>query len=147
MCFQLKLIRKEVYLSFLLYILLFVSTDILLYNYIALGKEEDDNSNVDDVREKEDDDNRNVDDVREKEEDDNSNVDDVREKEKRNDEDIEDISINELLDNDNNDNNDNDDLFDNDNNNNRDSRYEIIEKEDIEDNVPFILPFNAVPFP
>jgi hypothetical protein len=133
MCFQLKLIRKEVYLSFLLCILLFVSTDILLYNYIALGKEEDDNSNIDDVREKE--------------EDDNSNIDDVREKEEKNDEDIEDISINELLDNDNNDNNDNDDLFDNDNNNNRDSRYEIIEKEDIEDNVPFILPFNAVPFP
>ena len=107
MCFQLKLIRKEVYLSFLLCILLFVSIDILLYNYIVLGKEEDDN----------------------------------------NEEDIEDISINELLDNDNNGNNENEDLFDNDDNDNRDSRYEIIEKEDIEDDVPFILPFNAVPFP
>jgi hypothetical protein len=135
MCFQLKLIRKEVYLSFLLCILLFASIDILLYNYIVLGKEEDDNNEVDDVREKEEDDNNEVDDVREKEEDDN------------NEEDIEDISINELFDNDNNDNNNDDDLFDNDNNDNRDSRYEIIEKEDIEDKVPFILPFNAVPFP
>lgn len=115
MCFQLKLIRKEVYLSFLLCILLLVSMDILLYNYIVLGKEEDD------------------DDVREKEEDDNNDVDDVREKEEMKDEDIDDISLNEL--------------FDSDNNDNRDSGYEIIEKEDIEDNVPFILPFNAVPFP
>lgn len=112
MCFQLKLIRKKVYLSFLLCILLFVSMDILLYNYIVLGKEENDN-NVDDVIENED---------------------------------IEDISINELFDN-NNGNNDNDELFDSDNNDNRDSRYEIIEKEDTDDNVPFILPFNAVPFP
>ena len=107
MCFQLKLIRKEIYLSFLQSILLFASIDILLYNYIVLGKEEDDN-------------NDDVDDVREKEED-------------KNEENIEDISIKEL--------------FDNDNNGNRDSRDEIIEKEDREDNVPFILPFNAVPFP
>ena len=122
MCFQLKLIRKEIYLSFLLSILLFASIDILLYNYIVLGKEEDDNNDdVDDVREKEEDDN-------------NDDVDDVREKEEdKNEENIEDISIKEL--------------FDNDNNGNRDSRDEIIEKEDREDNVPFILPFNAVPFP
>ena len=91
MCFQLKLIRKKIYLSFLLSILLFASIDILLYNYIILGKEED------------------------------------------KDEDIENNSINELI--------------DSDSNYNRDGRDEIIEKEDIENNVPFILPFNAVPFP
>jgi len=85
------LIRKEIYLSFLLCILLFASIDILLYNYIILGKEED------------------------------------------KDEDIENNSINELI--------------DSDSNYNRDGRDEIIEKEDIENNVPFILPFNAVPFP
>ena len=119
MCFQLKLIRKELYLSFLLCILLLISMDILFYNYIVLGKEENDDNDVDDVRENEE----------------------------KKDEDIEDISINELLDNDNDGNNDNDELFDSDNNDNRDSEYEIIEKEDIDDNVPFILPFNAVPFP
>ncbi|HSF49360.1 MAG TPA: hypothetical protein VLA74_01250, partial [Nitrososphaeraceae archaeon] len=38
---------------------------------------------------------------------------------------------------------------DNDDVNNRDSREEdvIIEKDEEEDDVPFILPFNAVPFP
>jgi hypothetical protein len=102
MCFQLKLIRKEIYLSFLLSILLFASIDIFLYNYIVLGKEENDNNDIDEVREEE--------------------------------EDIEDISINELFDNDNNDNN-------------RDKRDKVIEKEDRENDVPFILPFNAVPFP
>ena len=103
----LQLLRKEIYLSFLLSILLFASIDILLYNYIVLGNEYDKNDDdVDDVREKEDD---------------------------KNEENIEDISINEL--------------FDNDNNGNRDSRDKITEKENIEDNVPFILPFNAVPFP
>ncbi|HEX6294553.1 MAG TPA: hypothetical protein VFZ46_05310 [Nitrososphaeraceae archaeon] len=34
----LQLIRKEIYLSFLLSILLFVSFDILSYNHIVLGK-------------------------------------------------------------------------------------------------------------
>ena len=104
--FHLKLIKKEIYLSFLLSIILFLSIDILLYNYIILGNEEDANNN---------------------------DVDDVREKEEYKDEDIEDTSINEL--------------FDNDNNDNRDNNDEIIEKEDTEENVPFILPFNAVPFP
>jgi hypothetical protein len=117
MCFQLKLIRKEIYLSFLLCILLFASIDLLFYNYIVLGREEDDNNDVDDVREKE---------------------------ENKDEEDIEDNSINELFDND---NNNNDELFDSNNNDNRDSKDGRIEKEDIEDNVPFILPFNAVPFP
>ncbi len=106
--FYLKLIKKEIYLPFLLSIILFASIDILLYNYTILGNEEDDNNN---------------------------DVDDVREKEENKDEeeDIEDTSINEL--------------FDNDNNDNRDNNDEIIEKEDTEENVPFILPFNAVPFP
>jgi hypothetical protein len=105
--FHLKLIKKEIYLSFLLSIILFLSIDILLYNYIILGNEEDANNNdVDDVREKE---------------------------EYKDEEDIEDTSINEL--------------FDNDNNDNRDNNDKIIEKEDTEENVPFILPFNAVPFP
>ena len=104
-----KFIKKEIYLPFLLNIILFSSIDILLYNYTILGNEEDDNNN---------------------------DVDDVREKEEHKDEeeeDIEDNSINEL--------------FDNDNNDNRDNNDEIIEKEDTEENVPFILPFNAVPFP
>ena len=101
--FHLKLIKKEIHLSFLLSIILFASIDILFYNYITLGNEEDD---VDDVRENE---------------------------EYKDEEDIEDTSINEL--------------FDNDNNDNRDNNDEIIEKEDTEENVPFILPFNAVPFP
>ena len=105
--FHLKLIKKEIYLSFLLSIILFLSIDILLYNYIILGNEEDANNN---------------------------DVDDVREKEEYKDEkDIEDTSINEL--------------FDKDNNDNRDNNDKIIEKEDTEENVPFILPFNAVPFP
>jgi hypothetical protein len=105
--FHLKLIKKEIYLSFLLSIILFLSIDILLYNYTILGNEEDANNNdVDDVREKE---------------------------EYKYEEDIEDTSINEL--------------FDNDNNDNRDNNDKIIEKEDTEENVPFILPFNAVPFP
>jgi hypothetical protein len=94
--------RKEIYFAFLLSILLFLNIDILHYNSIALGKEEDDNNDIDEVREEE--------------------------------EDIEDISINELFDNDNNDNN-------------RDKRDKVIEKEDRENDVPFILPFNAVPFP
>jgi hypothetical protein len=106
--FHLKLIKKEIYLSFLLSIILFASIDILFYNYITLGNEEDDDNNND--------------------------VDDVREKEEyKDEEDIENTSINEL--------------FDNDNNDNRDNNDEIIEKEDTEENVPFILPFNAVPFP
>ena len=106
--FHLKLIKKEIYLSFLLSIILFASIDILFYNYITLGNEEDDDNNND--------------------------VDDVREKEEyKDEEDIEDTSINEL--------------FDNDNNGNRDNNDEILEKEDTEENVPFILPFNAVPFP
>ncbi len=106
--FHLKLIKKEIYLSFLLSIILFASIDILLYNYIILGNEDDHNNDDD--------------------------VDDVREKEDyKDEEDIEDTSI--------------DELFDNDNNDNRDNNDEIIEKEDTNDNVPFILPFNAVPFP
>ena len=72
------MLRKEIYLSFLLSILLFVSIDNLFYNHIVLGKEINDDGD-----------------------------------------------------------------------NNRDGRDDnIIEKDEGEDNnVPFILPFNAVPFP
>ena len=71
------MIRKEIYLSFLLSILLFVSTDILFYKHIVLGKENNDN----------DEDNRDSrdDDIIEKDEDDNG------------DKKFEDISINSLL--------------------------------------------------
>ena len=57
--FQLNLIKKEKYISFLLSILLFVSIDISFNNYIVLGKEnDDDNSNDEDKKEKyEDEDN------------------------------------------------------------------------------------------
>ncbi len=97
------MIRKEIYLSFLLSILLFISIDISSYNHIALGQEDDDAE----VIEKEDEENG---------------------------EGFEDVSINELFDD----------------NNNRDTRNdEVIEKEEEydDDAVPFILPFNAVPFP
>lgn len=40
----LQLIRKEIYLSFLLSILLFINIDISFYNHIVLGKENDDSS-------------------------------------------------------------------------------------------------------
>ena len=100
------MIRKEIYLSFLLTILLFITIDISSYNHIVLGKEYDDAE------------------VIEKEEEENG-------------EGFEDVSINELFDDD---------------DNNRDTRNdEVIEKEeeddDDDDAVPFILPFNAVPFP
>ncbi|MDF2738553.1 MAG: hypothetical protein K0S93_2414 [Nitrososphaeraceae archaeon] len=99
------MIRKEIYLSIILSILLFISIDISSYNHIVLGKEYDDAE------------------VMGKEQEENG-------------EGFEDVSINEL--------------FDDNYNNNRDTRNdEVIEKEeeDDDDAVPFILPFNAVPFP
>ena len=96
----LQLIRKEIYLSFLLSILLFVSIDILSYNHIVLGKED---SNDDNKRE-------------------GGGREEVEETE-----DFEDITIK--------------DLFDNDNEEN------IKEEKEEEDDVPFRLPFRAVPFP
>ena len=99
------MIRKEIYLSFLLTILLFINIDISSYNHIVLGKEYD--------------------------------AEVMGKEQEENGEGFEDVSINELFD-------------DNYYNNNRDTRNdEVIEKEeeDDDDAVPFILPFNAVPFP
>ncbi len=138
--------RKEIYLPFLLSILLLLSIDISSHNYNLLGQEDDNrDSNDDNVREdKEEDDNRdsNDDNVREdKEEDDNrdSNDDNVREDKEEEEEDFEDASLNELFDDNNND----------DDNNIREDKEEEEEKDDKEeeDEVPFILPFKAVPFP
>ena len=63
----------------------------------------------------------------------------VREEEKEEEEDFEDVSLEELFD-------------DNDDDNNRDSkdnnvREEEEDEKEEENEVPFILPFNAVPFP
>ncbi|HSF00686.1 MAG TPA: hypothetical protein VLA48_07300 [Nitrososphaeraceae archaeon] len=94
------MIRKEIYLSFLLSILLFVSIDILSYNHIIIGKED---SNDDNKRE-------------------GGEMEEAEEAE-----DFEDITIKELFDDDNEDN--------------------IKEEKEEEDDVPFRLPFRAVPFP
>ena len=114
------MLNKNLYYLILITILLCISIDISYYNYIVLGKE--DNSNdVDNVGEKE------------KEADDNRDN-DVRE-DKEQEEDFEDASLDELFD----DNNDDD---------NRDSKdNNVREEEKEEDDVPFILPFKAVPFP
>jgi hypothetical protein len=115
------LLNKNLYYLILITILLCISIDISYYNYIALGKE--DNSNdVDNVGEKENE----ADDKRDN---------DVRE-DKEQQEDFEDVSLDELFD-------DNDD-------DNRDSKNNNVreeEKEEEDDDVPFILPFKAVPFP
>jgi hypothetical protein len=115
------LLNKNLYYLILITILLCISIDISYYNYIALGKE-DDSNDVDNVGEKE------------KEADDNIDN-DVRE-DKEQEEDFEDLSLDELFD-------DNDD-------DNRDSKNNNVreeEKEEEDDDVPFILPFKAVPFP
>ena len=121
--------RKEIYLPFLLSILLLLSIDISSHNYNLLGQEDDNrDSNDDNVREdKEEDDNR------------DSNDDNVREDKEEEEEDFEDASLNELFDDNNND----------DDNNIREDKEEEEEKYDKEeeDEVPFILPFKAVPFP
>ena len=105
--------RKEIYLSFLLSISLFLIIDISSYNYNVLGQEDDNRD---------------------------SNDNNVREDKDEEEEDFEDASLNELFD----DNNDDD------NNNVREDKDEEEEEEDEkeeEDEVPFILPFKAVPFP
>ena len=69
-----------------------------------------------------------------------SNDNNVREEEKQEEEDFEDASLDELFD-------------DNNDDNNRDSKDNNVREEEEEDEkeeeneVPFILPFNAVPFP
>ena len=114
------MLNKNLYYLIIITILLCISIDISYYNYIALGKE-DDSNDADNVEEKE------------KEADDNRDN-DVRE-DKEQEEDFEDASLDELFD----DNNDDD---------NRDSKdNNVREEEKEEDDVPFILPFKAVPFP
>ena len=107
--------RKEIYLSFLLSILLLLSIDIYSYNQIVLGQEDDDNRDSKDNN--------------------------VREEEKEEEEDFEDVSLEELFD-------DNDDgNRDNKDNNVREEEKEEEDEKEEENEVPFILPFNAVPFP
>jgi hypothetical protein len=115
------LFRKEVYIPFLLSILLFLSIDISSYNYIVLGKEDDSKDNVKDEKEEKSDDRDSEDNVKDEEE-----------------EDFEDISLDELFDDNNAD--------DGEDNVNDEKEEEKDEKEE-KDEVPFILPFNAVPFP
>jgi hypothetical protein len=131
----LQLFRKEIYLPFLLSISLFIIIDISFYNHIALGQNGDDDnrdSKDNNVREEE-------------KEDDDGNRDskdnNVREEEKEEEEDFEDASLEELFDDNNDDGN-----RDSKDNNVREEEEEEDEKEE-ENEVPFILPFNAVPFP
>ena len=124
----LQLIRKEIYLSFLLSILLFVSINILSYNHIVLGKGD---SKDDNRREGEGGGER-----EEPEEKGDSKDDNRREGEgggeREEPEDFEDITIEEL--------------FHDDNEDNIKEENKEEEKEE-EDDVPFRLPFRAVPFP
>jgi hypothetical protein len=132
----LQLFRKEIYLPFLLSISLFLIIDISFYNHIALGKNGDDvNRDSKDINVKDE----------EKQDDDDNNRDskdnNVKEEEKQEEEDFEDASLDELFDDNNDDNN-----RDSKDNNVKEEEEEEDEKEE-ENEVPFILPFNAVPFP
>ncbi|MCJ7637978.1 MAG: hypothetical protein MUO21_10855, partial [Nitrososphaeraceae archaeon] len=60
--------RKEIYLPFLLSILLFLSIDISFYNYIVLGKEDDSKDNVKEEKEERDDNRDSKDNVKEEKE-------------------------------------------------------------------------------
>jgi hypothetical protein len=105
----LQLLRKEIYLSFLLSILLFVSIDILSYNHVILGQEDS------------------KDDNKKEEEEEEEGVGGGGREEEEEAEDFEDITIKELFDDDNED--------------------DIKEEGKEEEDVPFRLPFRAVPFP
>ena len=105
--------RKEIYLSFLLSISLFLIIDISSYSYSVLGQEDDNRDSHDN---------------------------NVKEDKDEEEEDFEDASLNELFDNNNGD----------DNNNvkeDKDEEEEEGDEKEEEDEVPFILPFKAVPFP
>ncbi len=139
---DLQLLRKEIYLSFLLSILLFVSIDILSYNYIVLGKEDskDDSSRrgeggeeAEDNEDSKDDSSRRGEGGEEAEDNEDSKDDSSRRGEggEGGEEDFEDRSLKELFDDDNDDNNDDN----------------IKEEKEEKDDVPFRLPFRAVPFP
>lgn len=124
--------NKKSYYLILLTILLYGSIDISSYYIIALGKE-DDSDDEGNIRENE------------KEAGDNSDSKDngvdnyVREDTEE--KDSEDVSLDKLFGN--NDDNDNSNSKDN---GVRDKNKEK-EEEEKEDEVPFILPFKAVPFP
>ncbi len=123
--------RKEIYLPFLLSILLFLSIDISFYNYIVLGKEDDSTDNVREEKEERDDNRDGKDNVKEERDDNSDSKDNVKEEKE---EDFEDISLDELFE-------------DNNADDNRDSKDNVKEEKEEEDEVPFLLPFNAVPFP
>ncbi len=138
----LQLIRKEIYLSFLLSILLFVSINILSYNHIVLGKgDSKEGGEREEAEEKGDskDDNRREEEgggEREEAEEKGDSKDDNRREEegggeREEAEDFEDITIEELFDDDNEDN----------------IKEENNKEKEEEDDVPFRLPFRAVPFP
>ncbi len=137
--------RKEVYIPFLLSILLFLSIDISSHNYIALGKE-DDSDNVKDEKEEKSDDrdsDDNVKDEKEEKSDDRDSEDNVKDEKE---EDFEDISLDELFDDNNaDDDRDSEDNVKDEKEEEKDEKEE--EKDEKEEEVPFILPFNAVPFP
>ncbi len=128
--------RKEIYLPFILSISLFLIIDYSSYNHIVLGKEDDSNDR--------DDKDNNVKEEEKGEEENNDNRDDkdnnVKEEEKE-EEDFEDASLDELFD----DNDHNDNRDDKDNNVKEEEKEEDGKEE--EDEVPFLLPFTAVPFP
>jgi hypothetical protein len=133
------LFRKEIYISFLLSILLFLSIDISSYNYIVLGKEHDSEDNVKDEKEEKSDDRDsedNVKDEKEEKSDDRDSEDNVKDEKE---EDFEDISLDELFDDNNADRDSEDNV--------KDEKEEENDEKEEEDEVPFILPFNAVPFP
>jgi len=108
------LFRKEIYLSFLLSISLFLIIDISSYNYNVLGQEDD---------------NR-----------DSSNDNNVREDKDEEEEDFEDDSLNEFFEYIN-------CYYNNNVREYKDEEEEEGDEKEEEDEVPFILPFKAVPFP
>ena len=118
------MLKRDLYYSFLLSILLFVSLNILVYDPMVVGEKdshhEDDKNNGDDVREDENDD-------------DDDNFDDT--------------SLDKLFDN----KQDKDKKESNDDVNQRHNEKEEDENGDSDnhknDDIPFILPFNPVPFP
>lgn len=126
------MLNKKSYYLILLTILLYMSIDISSYYIIALGKE-DYSDDEDNIREYEKEASYNRDSK-------NNDVDndlrgDTEEK------DSEDVSLDKLFGN--NDDNDNSDSKDN----GVTEKNKEKEEEEKEDEVPFILPFKAVPFP
>jgi hypothetical protein len=135
----LLLLRKEMYLPFLLSILLFITIVSSFYNYSALGKESSENDNGGGESEergnKENSENDNEGGESEERGNKENSENDNEGGESEAEEDFEDMSLNELFDDDSN----GDD-------NTREEKERDKENEEKE-HVPFILPFRAVPFP